>query len=363
MSPVVKLSVSLAAADTCSSFMFAIIIFFLTFQIPFIYIQFHCELIRLSAIVITVFHLLSLCLNHYISILKPLHYNAICTERKVTCLIVFLWICPIHIVILLFTWDMGFQFWDYLQFKSFDYDSKVNTRFFRVGYSSLFFVPMILMSLVYTHILLIVKFQQKKWKKLSRLGSTRWRGGDRNTTNNRQRQLEGSLKALYTSLLIMGSCIICWSPALLMYSLLCEVDCFISGDRLQQINVEYESSIRILRLIENILLIMKMFGNPIIYTIRMKEIQVIETNGKFDFDLSIRRDSRLQEGRRRMYLALKRKFCPSSRQDSNYALAYQNSPLYQSGTSLQVRLTSFRGNGHNNDLIEQHHHCYNNTFL
>lgn len=61
-----------------------------------------------------------------------------------------------------------------------------------------------------------------------------------------------------------------------------------------------------------------------------------------------------------MRLALKRKFCPPLRQNSNYNLAYQNSPLHQSGTSLQIRITSVRGKG-NNSIDPKN--PYHNTFL
>lgn len=274
MTPVIKLSISLAAADTCSSFMYGIgICIDLVHAELFNHIGMHCELIRLSAIAITVFHLLALCLNHYISILKPLHYNAICTEHKVLFTIIFLWITPTMIVVLLCMLEVNDKFWDYILFQETNTGS-MNTSFFRIGYSLLFFIPIILMTCVYTHILIIVKLQQKKWKNLSRLGSTKWRGGGKNSTCTRQRQWEGSVKALYTSLLIMGSCIIGWTPALLMFSLICEKNCYIHGDEMRQLNIQHDTLIKIIRHIENTLVIMKMFVNPIIYSIRMKEIQV-----------------------------------------------------------------------------------------
>lgn len=40
------------------------------------------EAIRLAAVIVTVFHLLALAVNHYIGIARPLHYAGIITYKK-----------------------------------------------------------------------------------------------------------------------------------------------------------------------------------------------------------------------------------------------------------------------------------------
>lgn len=151
------------------------------------------------------------------------------------------------------------------------------------------------MVVCYTHILMVVRKQQTRWNTLSRVGSTRIKGiclvfttsntifegvpgnsiGKPNQKINKERkQLEGNVRAIYTTLLILGSCFLGWTPAILIYTLNCRTGCYIRGEDLQMINCKHTSLILSIRCIENILVALKMLANPIIYSIRMREIKV-----------------------------------------------------------------------------------------
>lgn len=287
MPPILKMSISLAAADALSSSIFAIALFINT-SLPLIGInlqrlQIVMEIIKLSGILITVTHLLALSLNHYIGILKPLHYNYIVTRRKVTAVTTLLWIVPTLYVIFLFLCQSDQNYWiENFSSETIERNNKYtffDSFIFRMSYSSYLIISIILMAICYIHILIIVKKQQNTWKTLSRAGSTKWSGRtaknwSNTKTSKEQKQLEGNIRAIYTTLLILGSCIIGWLPAILMFNLMCQKDCYFHGAELQDLIQNYLIEFLSIRFLENMLIVLKMLANPIIYSIRMKEIQV-----------------------------------------------------------------------------------------
>ncbi|KAL1456414.1 hypothetical protein WDU94_001145 [Cyamophila willieti] len=101
LSPTLYISVSLAGTDMYTLFLLGtglVINSYLPLVFDYI-ISYTCvfitvEALRLSAILITMLHLLFLALNHYLGILKPLHYPSIMTHRHVTLLIVVMWTLP-----------------------------------------------------------------------------------------------------------------------------------------------------------------------------------------------------------------------------------------------------------------------------
>ncbi|CAG9770429.1 unnamed protein product [Ceutorhynchus assimilis] len=216
----------------------------------------------------------------------------------------------------------------------------MNTFSFRISYSSLFFVPIFIMVVCYTHILFVVKKQQNRWNNLSRIGSTRIKGKPSQKLSRERKQLEGNVRAIYTTLLILGSCFLGWAPALLMYTLTCISGCYIAGKDLEDLNCNHLYLVLVLRLTDNILTISKMLANPIIYSIRMREIK---------------------EGTHRMFLAIAGLFCKSKRNELEASGFYYRSRLHNSsGGTIQVRMTSIKTSRNGNDSIMNKE---DNTFL
>ncbi|XP_019766012.2 adenosine receptor A2b-like [Dendroctonus ponderosae] len=113
MTPNLKISLSLAAADATSSTMYGLLLLISEYGFSLGMIPCLIDLLRLSGIVITVVHLLALSLNHYIGILKPLHYNSIVTSRKVSAVIWVLWLVPFVTVVSICTgFDSDGTFWN-----------------------------------------------------------------------------------------------------------------------------------------------------------------------------------------------------------------------------------------------------------
>ncbi|XP_066250172.1 adenosine receptor A1-like [Euwallacea similis] len=338
LTPNLKISLSLATADAASSSMGGLVFLIEDYEFKVGVLACLLEILRLSGIVITVAHLLALSLNHYIGILKPLHYNSIVTNKKVSRAIWLLWLAPFLIVTGMCAWfDSDGTLKDNFLTNSDIYPQFMMTFSFRMSYSMLFFLPVFVMMVCYSHIVFVVKKQQTRWDNLSRVGSIRIKGKVAHKMSRERKQLEGNVKAIYTTLLILGSCFLGWTPAILIYTLNCKYGCFNSGEDLANLNCNHLYFVIGLRLVENILIISKMLANPIIYSIRMREIK---------------------DGTHRMRLALVRVFCKSRRSRFEKSGFHYRSRLQNSagGGTIQVTVTSVK-----NERTERH--MEDNTIL
>ncbi|XP_060535222.1 uncharacterized protein LOC132707394 [Cylas formicarius] len=218
----------------------------------------------------------------------------------------------------------------------------MDTFAFRMAITSLFFVPIFVMVVCYTHILFVVKKQQNRWNDISRMGSIRTKGRGSHKICREKKQLESNVRALYTTLLILGSCFIGWTPALLFYTLACSKGCYLQGEALVDLNCNHRTTVLILRLTDNMLVILKMLANPIIYSIRMREIK---------------------DGTHRMSMALLGVFCPSRRDDMiSSGYYYRSRNQNSTGGTIQLRLTSFKSANRNGSHIALGKDC-ENAFL
>lgn len=101
LSPTLYISLSLSGTDLYTSFLLGLSVT-LNSLLPEgfqIYLINNCmslglEALRLGAIVTTAGHLIMLAFNHYIGILRPLHYPATVTHGTVTVFMFFLWTLP-----------------------------------------------------------------------------------------------------------------------------------------------------------------------------------------------------------------------------------------------------------------------------
>ncbi|KAK9882398.1 hypothetical protein WA026_020920 [Henosepilachna vigintioctopunctata] len=357
LNSVLKISLSLALADSCASCLSAVSIFSedIITDRTFIIL----DLIRLNFILVTHFHLLGLGFNHYIGIRKPLLHNSRLTQNGISWLLILLWLVPTVFTIALYTVEGGTKFWRAMfednliekndtitYFRSLIYENQtsekndnltiyeeynhtifiyshvkfIETFRFRMTVGSFIVVCILLIVIFYICILVIIRRQRKVWKDLSRTGSTVWKGHNcryaSREKNQEQSKIKGNFRAVYTTLLIVGSCLIGWLPALLLYTLACSQDCFISGTVLKEINEKYHWHTVMIRFFDNEMLFLKMIANPIIYSIRMKEIK---------------------EGTRQMHNGLMRRLC--GRQCTGNR--DQNSKINNS-TQSHVALTSIK---------------------
>ncbi|XP_033611615.1 adenosine receptor A1-like [Cryptotermes secundus] len=140
---------------------------------------------------------------------------------------------------------------------------------FRAVFSVLFFAPLLLMLIIYMHIFSIVRRHQVNRLRFSQInhGSRHHSSNGHGSSGSNSQQMTRSVKAIHTTLFILGSYIIGWMPAVLSYLLFCE-DC------LFHFNTFNKSVMFFIYTIVNLLVIFKTLLNPIIYAARMHEIQV-----------------------------------------------------------------------------------------
>ncbi|XP_049829077.1 trace amine-associated receptor 4-like [Schistocerca gregaria] len=263
LSPTLHISLSLAAADGFASAVLAAGLTVNSLLARWQHDQ--CvllllEALRLAGVIITVAHLLALAANHYLGILRPLHYLTIMTHRNTAACIAALWLLPTFFFFAYFSFvpDQGFQspecHYTFLrQYK------------FRAVFSSLFFGPLLLMLLIYSHIFVIVQRHQASRLRFSRMKYVQeWNCPQK----KRSRQMARNVKAVYTTLLILGSYLVALMPAVLIFVLYCD-DCLypLPTRTNERINMFFIFTT------VNFLVILKTLINPIIYAARMHEIK------------------------------------------------------------------------------------------
>lgn len=253
LSSILVLSLSLAMADVCTTLGYTLSLFINSFlrvvyEVEYPILGQIVDSLRQSGAIMTVLHLLTLSLYHYLGILKPLQYHSARATKKIILVITVLWIGPLILVCVIFEHVLDLEWLEN-----------------RITFASLFFVPLLFMCFFYARILCILQRQQKIWAQLSRNGSSRWKPLKSKTSgekNQHQRHVEGNIRAVKTTLYILGSCVIGWTPAALI---------MVFKDYVSKTDNEVFFPIFF---VKNILLILKSLANPIIYTIRMTEIQV-----------------------------------------------------------------------------------------
>ncbi|XP_015912250.1 adrenocorticotropic hormone receptor-like [Parasteatoda tepidariorum] len=313
LSPTLLLSLSLAVADAYASLVIGVGLV-LNSLLPIVYGvdlgPFHAcyllvlEAFRLGGMVVAVLHLLALAINHYIGILRPLHYAAIVTRGTVLWAITSMWVVPVVFFLSYFSLvpDDGFQ----SPYCS-SYQFLLHVPF-RGTVSILFFVPLLFMSVMYLHMFIVVKRHQRGVLQLPT-----------------GRQLHKSVKAIITTLLILGTYVVGWMPAVLFFVLTC-LDCPVPYTQIQ-LWVRVPVSIFI-----NSMIVIKSFLDPIIYVVRMPEIKgamnaVYRTrcgcieDERVDHRIHFKSEMHrltFMEGSRRNEVGLKSSICNGQVQSSTY---------------------------------------------
>ncbi|KAK0092407.1 hypothetical protein PV326_001517 [Microctonus aethiopoides] len=279
------------------------------------------EAVRLGGVLITMGHLVTLAVNHYLGILRPLHYLSIMTHKITTTFIVILWILPLCFFITYFSLvkNEGFQSLN-CQTNTFLFKKK-----FRTMFSSLFFGPFIFMVCIYVHIFYIVKKHQASRLRFSQAGSSFRRNEITDTQRHASQQLARNVKAVYTTLYILGSFVVGWMPATFLFVLVCE-DCALKFDIFTG-NAKF-----IIYNASNCLIIFKTLVNPIIYAARMHEIQLAtrRMHSKFCGFLGLKNVSRERnievlpssEGQSNRHLGIGRLMSVNGKRPRSYKYTY-----------------------------------------
>ncbi|XP_064457107.1 adrenocorticotropic hormone receptor-like [Ornithodoros turicata] len=203
------------------------------------------EAFRLSGLLVSALHLLALAVNHYLGILRPLHYASTVTRRTCELVIGFLWIGPIVFFLVYFSVVPG---------EGFQSENCSKVGFFRrspfsVTLSSLFALPLLFMMFIYCHIYVVIRHHRYG---VIQMASSR--------------HLRRNVKAVRTTLCILGTYIACWMPAVVFFVLTC-VEC---PYPITEVPMDVRVSLGIST---NALIIVKALVDPFIYAARMPEVK------------------------------------------------------------------------------------------
>lgn len=237
LSPTLLLSLSLAAADLHVSLLLLLSLV-LNSYLPVVWAvvparsacpQLALEALRLGGVLTLVAHLTALALNHHLGIIRPLRYPGIATGRNIRILLGVIWSVP----------PAGFLLYMFVP-EGFLDECSGNSQFlewfsFRVAFSALLVGPLAMMCCTYAHILWTVHVQTREWARGGATGgSYKHRGGKRSARSadptgcapaNKQRSLMVSVRAVYTTMHILGSFVLLYLPAIVSFMLVCPQGC------------------------------------------------------------------------------------------------------------------------------------------
>ncbi|OQR69681.1 adrenocorticotropic hormone receptor-like [Tropilaelaps mercedesae] len=283
INPTLSLSLSLTFADAYASFMCGLG-FVVNSYLPVVNHSLHqcfnlvLEALRLSGLVAAALNLLALSFNHYIGILRPLHYASTVTRRSAYIGIVLLWAVPLMLF---------FTYFSIVSGQGFQSSDCADLRFLRQSRFSvllgmLFTIPLMVMMFIYMHIFFIIR--QHKIGMLGQGAASTTNSNGQNvickktssnasvttsltssTCTQASRRLQ-NVKAVYTTLLIIGTYLVGWMPAVFYYVFTCTDSCPFP---ITQISLRLRISMGV---IVNALIVLKSLVDPFIYAARMPEI-------------------------------------------------------------------------------------------
>ncbi|XP_047469408.1 glucose-dependent insulinotropic receptor-like [Penaeus chinensis] len=264
MSPTVRLSLSLAAANTvfAASVSVALVV---NSYLPSVHnistgmcVRLTLEAVRMGSILVQILHLLVVALNHYIGTLRPLHYAATMTPSILKVILVALWIIPrdqirlnvisLRMVGMIVAFasipGQGYQS-EGCQYNHF-YISGIT---FRIVWTALFFGPTLLIIIVYCHIFHLLKHR-----------------GPHLVSAEQRNQLRRNIKTVRTTALIVGTFVIGWSPAVVKFILVCEECVIHPHDVDESVNIAMGATV-------NVIYCLKVFTDTFIYALRLRDIR------------------------------------------------------------------------------------------
>ncbi|XP_069189283.1 melanocortin receptor 4-like [Procambarus clarkii] len=252
MSPTVRLSISLAAANTVFSFSLAVAVIVNSY-LPTVHnirlgncVMLSIEAVRMGSILVQILHLLVVALNHYIGTLRPLHYAATMTPFMLKIILIGLWVIPMVGMFVAFCSIPGQGFKSEACNNNYFY---INGITFRIVWSALFFGPTVLIIMVYCHIFHLLKHR-----------------GLYLVSAEQRNQLRRNIKTVRTTALIVGTFVVGWGPAVIKFLLVCD-ECVVSPT-----SVTVTMSL-VIGASVNIIYCLKVFTDTFIYAVQLRDVR------------------------------------------------------------------------------------------
>ncbi|XP_050717279.1 lysophosphatidic acid receptor 1-like isoform X2 [Eriocheir sinensis] len=252
MSPIVRLSLSLAAANTVFSASLSIAILVNTY-LPTVHgvrvglcVSLSLEAVRMGSILVQILHLLAVALTHYMGTVRPLHYASTMTPYALKLILAVLWLVPMAGMFIAFACVPGQGFQSPACSENYFYIKGIT---FRIIWALLFFGPMVLISMVYCRI-----FHLLNHRALSLVNA------------EQRNQLKRNIKTVKTTTLIVGSFVMGWGPAMVKFLLVCD-ECPIKTT-----SIDLTTNFA-LGVIVNTIYCLKVFTDTFIYAVQLRDVR------------------------------------------------------------------------------------------
>ncbi|KAK8389048.1 hypothetical protein O3P69_020784 [Scylla paramamosain] len=252
MSPIVRLSLSLTAANTVFSVSLSIAVLVNSY-LPAVYgvtvgkcTMLSLEAVRMGSIMVQILHLLAVALTHYIGTVRPLHYASTMTPLALKLILAWLWFVPMTGMFVAFASIPGQGFQSPSCSENYFYISGIT---FRIIWALLFFGPTVLISMVYCRI-----FHLLNHRALSLVSA------------EQRNQLRRNIKTVRTTALIVSSFVVGWGPAMVKFLLVCD-ECPIKPG-----SISLTTNIA-LGVIVNIIFCLKVFTDTFIYAVQLRDVR------------------------------------------------------------------------------------------
>ncbi|KAK8740241.1 hypothetical protein OTU49_003121, partial [Cherax quadricarinatus] len=250
LSPTVRLSLSLAAANTLFAVTWTLCLV-ANMYLPMVQkvhipecIKLSLEVLRLCGILIQILHLLVVALNHYIGIIRPLHYAATFTPTTLKVILCTLWLTPIVGMFVAFSsvTNEGFQATNCSNVTFYTHGLP-----FRIVWTCIFFGPTLVIIIVYCHIFYLLNNRSLYL-----------------VCAEQRTQLRRNIKTVRTTALIVVTFLVGWGPAVVKFILICSECVYTKTDLHTQMYLGAAF---------NTLFSLKVFIDTFIYAIRLPDIR------------------------------------------------------------------------------------------
>ncbi|XP_069188975.1 uncharacterized protein [Procambarus clarkii] len=250
ISPTVRLSLSLAAANTLFAITWTLCLVG-NMYLPMVKkvevpecLKLSLEVMRLCSILIQILHLLVVALNHYIGIIRPLHYAATFTPTTLKAILAILWLTPLVGMFVVFSSvsQEGFQSTGCSRVTFY-----TQGLTFRVVWTCIFFGPTVVIIIVYCHIFHLLNNRSLYL-----------------VCPEQRSHLRRNIKTVRTTALIVGTFVVGWGPAVVKFVLICGECVFQEMDLHTQMYLGAGF---------NTLFSLKVFIDTFIYAIRLPDIR------------------------------------------------------------------------------------------
>ena len=201
-----------------------------------------------TSLCITLLNLMGMAIDHYLAILRPLHYPTLMNPKRAKCLIIFLWILAL---VCGFS-DFMSAYPKFLRYKDrYNYCEFVYLTKYQDEYPLFVIALVCLLVMTFTYFRMLMAVKQRH-QYIGPVGQ----------------EMSRNKKAIFTTLLILGTFVLCWLP-MCIFQIVLIIQVKLDEDKVRHIMMALIKADQYLL----DLLLLNAILDPIIYAVRMREVQ------------------------------------------------------------------------------------------